>query len=116
MDLGVLVEMAKARGARGLHLVAGKPPSLRQDEGLVVLEDCPAITLEDMRTLCDRILPPEHEEAFYREGQVQFRLHEREGIATECIMVNSLGSASVYIRFHPDESRVSSPAEQGRMN
>jgi hypothetical protein len=76
---------------------------LRQGSDIVPLESCPAVTLEEMRTLVERLLPPDEAERYWGEGQVQFRFVGRDGRDVECVMVDSLGAAALFVRLEPAE-------------
>jgi twitching motility protein PilT len=74
VDIIALLKLAKSRGASDLHMVVGRPPSLRINGSLTFAGDLPALTVDDVEKALRQVVPPKRIEEFERCLELDFGL------------------------------------------
>ncbi|MEK7281687.1 MAG: type IV pilus twitching motility protein PilT [Chloroflexota bacterium] len=67
-----LLKLMVEKRASDLHLRVGSPPVFRIDGALQPLEDCPALTPEDLLSMFESMTAPEQRATFARELELDF--------------------------------------------
>jgi twitching motility protein PilT len=73
-DVIALLKLAKSRGASDLHMVVGRPPSLRINGSLMFAGDLPALTVTDVENALRQVVPEKRLEEFARCLELDFGL------------------------------------------
>jgi twitching motility protein PilT len=71
-DLDRLLSVLAALDGSDLHIKAGVPPRVRVNGQLATLENEPAMTEQDMRTIADQIMPPNVRQTFEEKHEADF--------------------------------------------
>ena len=71
-DIIGLLQLAKARGASDLHLIVGRPPSMRINGALMFAGDLPALTNEDIENALKQVVSEKRLEEFARNLELDF--------------------------------------------
>ncbi len=74
-NINKLIEEMKRRKASDLHLRAGNKPFIRVDNDLTPLDNCPAITAEDMRQFILQLGGPNEMRLLETERESSFQYH-----------------------------------------
>ena len=72
MDMKDLLEQTIAAGASDLHLLVGKPPTLRLDGSLHPIQDAPVLTPEVLNEMAYSLLTPEQKALFTSNRELDF--------------------------------------------
>ena len=72
MHIGDLFRMTVAKGASDLHLKVGGVPVLRIDGQLVLQDEMPGMTLEDMKHVFEEMTTDEQRNSFATELELDF--------------------------------------------
>jgi twitching motility protein PilT len=74
MDIIALLKLAKSRGASDLHMVVGRPPSLRINGSLMFAGDLPPLTIDDVDKALKQVVPPKRLGEFEHNLELDFGL------------------------------------------
>ena len=72
MEIEELLKLLMDRGASDLHLRVGTPPVLRIDGRLVLLDDLPPVTDDDVLRMLEQITTQEQRDTFFRDKELDF--------------------------------------------
>ena len=103
MDIFQLLQLAKARGASDLHLVASSPPLLRVNGRLAAADNIPPLTPEDMETVFNPLTSDEQRAAFQRNLELDFGYDVADVGRVRCNAARQRGTISLVIRLLPPE-------------
>ncbi len=72
MEIEELLKLLIDKGASDLHLRVGTPPVLRIDGRLVLLDDLPPVTDDDVLRMLEQITTQEQRDTFFRDKELDF--------------------------------------------
>ncbi len=72
MQIDELLKLVVDKGATDLHLKVPSPPVLRIDGMLILQEDLPSLTVEDIEFVFEQVTIQEQRDAFVRERELDF--------------------------------------------
>jgi twitching motility protein PilT len=80
MQLNALLRRAVELGASDIHLKIGKPPMLRRDGDLGPMEECPAMTEDDLSAALEIVgaRAPQRLQAFYDTGDLDISYQDED--------------------------------------
>ncbi|OGO06697.1 MAG: type IV pili twitching motility protein PilT [Chloroflexi bacterium RBG_13_57_8] len=73
-DIIALLKLAKSRGASDLHMVVGRPPSLRINGSLMFAGDLPSLTVADVEEGLSQVVTPKRLAEFEQNKELDFGL------------------------------------------
>lgn len=101
MDIFSLVNLAAAKGASDLHMLAASPPLLRINGSLEPVADMPPLTPEDIDQAFDQIASDKEKADFQRWLELDFGYTLSGGSRIRCNAAKQRGSTSLVIRLVP---------------
>jgi len=101
MDIFSLLDLARARGASDLHLVASRLPLLRINGLLEPVDDMAPLTPDDINQSLNQITSERQREDFHRCLELDFGYTIPEIGRFRCNAAKQLGSTSLVIRLLP---------------
>jgi len=101
MDVFALLNLAKARGASDLHLVASNPPLLRINGFLEPLADSPPLTPDDVEQAFTQLTSDKEREDFQRRLELDFGYTIPDVGRLRCNAARQRGTTSLAIRLLP---------------
>ncbi len=101
MDIFSLLNLAKAKAASDLHLVASSPPMLRIDGSLEPVADMALLTPDDINQALIQITTPEEREDFHRRLELDFGYTLADVGRLRCNAARQRGAISLAIRLLP---------------
>lgn len=104
-ELEHFIEEAIKRDATDLHLVAGKPPMIRIDGKLVMVENGGILNLEMAKNISLSLLRPEQEEKFWAQKEIDFSFSFKDQARFRANIYQQLGRVSAALRFLPGRIR-----------
>jgi len=103
MDIFQLLQLAKARDASDLHLVAASPPLLRVNGRLAAADNISPLTPEDMETAFNQVTSDEQRSNFLRNLELDFGYDVPDVGRVRCNAARQRGTISLVIRLLPPE-------------
>ena len=101
MDIFSLLNLAKAKAASDLHLVASSPPMLRIDGSLEPVADMALLTPDDINQALTQITTPEEREDFHHRLELDFGYTLADVGRLRCNAAQQRGAISLAIRLLP---------------
>jgi len=101
MDIFSLLNLAKAKAASDLHLVASSPPMLRIDGYLEPVADMALLTPDDINQALIQLTTPEEREDFHRRLELDFGYTLADVGRLRCNAARQRGAISLAIRLLP---------------
>lgn len=101
MDIFSLLQLASAKGASDLHLVATSPPMLRINGSLQSVDGTGALTPEDTSQAFQQITTPEQREYFQRSLELDFSYTLSDVGRLRCNAAQQRKTISLAIRLLP---------------
>ncbi len=101
MDIFSLLNLAKAKAASDLHLVASSPPMLRVNGSLEPMTNIPLLTPDDINQAFTQITTPEEREDFHRRLELDFGYTLTDVGRIRCNAARQRGTISLTIRLLP---------------
>jgi len=99
MDIFLLLDLAKAKAASDLHLVASSPPMLRVNGSLEPMADMPLLTPDDINQAFVQITTPEQREDFRHRLELDFGYSLPDVGRLRCNAARQRGAISLAIRL-----------------
>ncbi len=99
MDIFLLLDLAKAKAASDLHLVASSPPMLRVNGSLEPVADMPLLTPDDINQAFVQITTPEQREDFRHRLELDFGYSLPDVGRLRCNAARQRGAISLAIRL-----------------
>jgi len=110
LEINKLLMVVMQRGASDLHLVAGKPPTLRVDSVLSELKDYEVLSGNTIATMVDVLLGSDEKRQKFREDkEVDFSFSFKDNIRFRVNVYYQKGNPSAALRLIP--SRISTLEE-----
>ena len=101
MDIFRLLQLAKARSASDLHLVASSPPLLRVHGQLEPVTDTTPLTPEDMEQAFHQLTSDKQRTDFHRSLELDFGRDIPDVGRVRCNAARQRGTISLVIRLLP---------------
>ena len=101
MDIRLMLEEARDRGASDLILVAGSAPAVRVDGAIHSFDGVGLLAAGDIETAFKELASAEDVEEFYRELELDFALSLDDGTRLRCNVSRQRGCTSLAIRLFP---------------
>ena len=101
MDIFSLLNLAKAKAASDLHLIAASPPMLRVNGSLEAIADMPLLTPDDINQAFVQITTPEEREDFHHHLELDFGYSLPDVGRIRCNAARQRGAISLAIRLLP---------------
>jgi len=101
MDIFELINIGKSRRASDLHLVVGSPAIFRIDGSLMMVDDMPPLTSEDVNEAFLQMTTPEEREHFHRNLELDFGYTLPNVGRLRCNAALQRGSISLAVRLLP---------------
>ncbi|HTL39709.1 MAG TPA: PilT/PilU family type 4a pilus ATPase, partial [Methylomirabilota bacterium] len=104
LEVNKLLTLMLERGASDLHLVTGKPPTLRIDSALVELSDYDVLSGNAIGTIVDVLLASdERRKEFREEKEIDFSFSFKDNIRFRINAYNQKGYPGAALRLVPDK-------------
>jgi len=101
VDIFSLLNLAKAKAASDLHLIAASPPMLRVNGSLEAIADMPLLTPDDINQAFVQITTPEEREDFHHCLELDFGYSLPDVGRIRCNAARQRGAISLAIRLLP---------------
>jgi len=101
MDIFSLLNLAKAKAASDLHLIASSSPMLRVNGSLEPIADMPLLTPDDITQAFVQITTPEEREKFHHRLELDFGYSLPDVGRIRCNAARQRGAISLAIRLLP---------------